>query len=298
MARPTGAECAVALDIEGEVTALPFTEDTLRLQPVVETRMPLLGAAVPAYERVRGHATTGCVVTRVGRASLPALLAACLGEREEAVHVPETRGLFATAFSLCDTFDGFPSFDLVADRGVERVRYRGLRSRGFEMRGLVDEPLYVRVDVSGGEAEASFEAMPELSDEEHFSLEAGSVVVDGVAMPDVYEIALAVESGLQWYAGGRARNGGKTVSFTMHAPLDVAVSATLERESHTVELRFALVNTFPEPNHVPELSVRLEDMILRKEQKEPDSPDELCSPYRFVGLGRVSAEVVREEFRT
>ena len=293
--RPIGAECSLALEIDGMSIALPFSEETLRMQPVVEEREPLLGMAASGYETVIRRETTGCVVTRVGRTSLPALLHACLGTAEEAVHVPETRGTFSTDFRLAEKFDGFPSFSLVADRGVEKLCYQVLSARGFELRGVLDEPLYLRLDVSGREASTSFEAMPELTEEEYFYFETGSVVVDGVSMPDVYEFALSVDTDLQWYAGGRARNGRKAVTFTLHAPLDDSVASLPERTSHTVDLGFRLVNTFPEPNHAPGFSVRCEDMVLRKEQKEPDSPDELCSPYTFVGRGGVTAKVVREE---
>lgn len=266
------------------------------MQPVVEEREPLLGMAASRYETLLREEIIGCVVTRVGRTSLPALLHACLGTAEEPVHVPETRGMFATDFRLAERFDGFPGFDLIADRGVEKLCYQALSARGFELRGLRDEPLYLRLDVSGREASTSFGAMPELTEEEYFYFETGSVVVDGVSMPGVYEFALSVDTDLQWYAGGRARNGRKAVTFTLHAPLDDSVASLLERTSHTVDLGFRLVNTYPEPSHAPGFSVRCEDMVLRKEQKEPDSPDELCSPYAFVGRGAVSATVVTEEF--
>ena len=274
---------------------LPFTEETLRLQPVAEDREPLLGVAAPAYEKLRRAATTGCVVTRVGRASLPSLLRVCFGEAAAPVHVAETRGMFSTAFQLAEEVDGFPSFDVVVDRGVEKLRYPEVRSRGFELRGVLDEALYLRVDVSGGEALPSYVELPGLVDEEYFYFEAGSIVVDGVSMDGVYEVALVVDVGLEWYSGSRARNGKKSVAFTMHAPLDEVVAGALGRESHTVELDFRLANTFPEPNRAPSFSLRCEDMVLRKEQKEPDSPDEMCSPYLFIGRGEVTATVVREE---
>jgi len=293
--RPIGSECAVSLEVDGQSVALPFTEETLRVQPALEVREPLLGLAVPRFDLTRRRVTAGCVVARTGRASIAALLHVCLGCREEPVHVPETRGMYSSGFSLAEAIDGFPKFDLVADRGVERLRYRDLRARGFELRGLVSEPLYLRVDVSGGEAAASFDTVPELAEEEHFYFEQGAVVVDGVAMRGVYEFALSVDTGLQWYASGRARNGRKAVTFTLHAPLDDSIASLLEQTSHTVDLGFRLVNTFPEPNHAPTFFVRCEDMVLRKEQKEPDSPDELSSPYTFSGRGAMSAKVVREE---
>jgi len=293
--RPIGSECAVALEVDGHSVALPFTEETLRVQPILEVREPLLGLAVPRFDLTRRSVTAGCVVTRAGRCSFPALLHACLGCREEPVHVPESRGMFSTGFSLAEEIDGFPQFDLVADRGVERLRYPGLRARGFELRGLVSEPLYLRVDVCGGEAAADFDPVPELAEEEHFYFEPGAVVVDGVVMAGVYQFAFAVDTGLQWYAGGRARYGEKSVTFTMHAPLDEAVAEVLGRESHTVELFFELRDTFPEPNRPPTFSFHLEDMFLRKEQKEPDSPGELCSPYLFAGRGAVTAQAVSEE---
>lgn len=293
--RPIGSECSLALEVDGAIVALPFTEETLRGQPVAEEREPLLGVAAPAYEKVRYAATTGCVVTRVGRASLPALLLVCLGEANGGVHVVETRGMFSTVFQLSEEPEGLPSFDVVVDRGVEKLCYPDLRARGFELRGRCAQALYLRLDVSGGEAAPSFEEMPGLVDEEYFFFEADSVVVDGVSMDGVYELALAVDTGLERYSSGGTRNGKKSVAFTMHTPLDSVVAGALGRESHTVELAFRLANTFPEPNQAPSFSVRCEDMVLRKEQKEPDSPDEMCSPYLFMGRGEVSATVVCEE---
>ena len=293
--RPIGAECSLVLEIAGMSVALPFAEETLRVELVVEEREPLLGMAIPVCLTMPHAETAGCVVTRVGRVALLALLHACLGTAELPVHVPETRGMFATTFRLAKRFDGFPEFNLVADRGVERVRYPALRARGFELRGRVEEALYVRLDVAGCEAAASFDEMPELVEEEHFYFERGSVVVDGVSMDGVYEFALTVGTGLQRYAGGRTRNGKKTVTFTLHTPLEESVADLLERPSHVVDLGFSLLSTFPEPHHAPGFCIHCEDMVLRKEQKEPDSPDELCSPYMFVGRGGVSANVVREE---
>jgi len=295
--RPIGAECSLAIEIDGMSVALPFAEETLRMQPVVVKREPLLGMAAPRHQTVLREETTGCVVTRVGRTSLPALFRACFGSADAPVHIPETRRMFAVDFGLAEKFDGFPGFSLVADRGVEKLCYQALSARGFELRGLRDEPLYLRLDVSGREASTSFEAMPELTEEEYFYFETGSVVVDGVSMPGVYEFALSVDTGLQRYACGWARNGEKAVTFTLHAPLDDSIASFLERPRHTVELGFRLMNTFPEPDHAPTFSVRCENMVLRKEQKEPDSPDELCSPYAFVGRGGVSAKVVREEIK-
>jgi hypothetical protein len=275
---------------------LPFTEETLRAEPIIEKREALLGRGNCPYLMKRWERTTGCFTTRLAPRFLPELLGVLLGDTTGPVHVPETRDMFMTEALFAEGPGGLPPFDLFLDRGVERTLYGDLKVRGFEIRADREGPLYLRVDVAGpGPARPALpDEDPDVPDEEYFYFLEKSVRLNGRCLPSVYAFSIEADTGLTAFPGGRILHGEKTLRCTLHAALDEETARLPERETHDIEFSFRLENTFPEPGRTPALTLLCSEMILLKDQKEADSPGEILSPYIFTSRGGLIARATRK----
>ncbi|MCD1653579.1 hypothetical protein K7J14_02555 [Treponema zuelzerae] len=126
-----GSECSITLVRDGELTALPYSLETLREEPEEALLDPLVGYVMPLENVPSGKSgmlILGCVVTRVSDESA----------------IPLS--------GVLDTGEIVP-FSLYLNRVAEKRKYKNLSLTGFEVRGELDEAVYIRLDVEGREAD-------------------------------------------------------------------------------------------------------------------------------------------------
>jgi hypothetical protein len=162
-----GSECTITLNRNDELTAIPYTLETLREENQWAELDPLVGYIMPIGLVRNGFAVLGCVVTRVCGISLLAIA-----------------GLLRTGPEQ--------TFILYLNRIVEKRIYRKLILTGWEVRADRDEALYVRFDMEGEEAADWDYQTPDLPWEQNETLSFfdTDIVLDGKASTNIYRFSL------------------------------------------------------------------------------------------------------------
>lgn len=165
-----GSECSATLVRDKELTALPYTLETLREEKDEIALDPLVGYILPLT--IISSTTSeihilGCVVTRVCNNSVKALAVVLL-------------------------FGNVSSFAIYLNRIAERRIYLNLLLTGFEVRADLEEPLYIRLDVEGNEAIEWDYQTPDIKWEQKATLEyrTGDITLDGITLAGIYRFAL------------------------------------------------------------------------------------------------------------
>ena len=164
-----GRDCTLTIAKDGEYYPLPYSEETVR--------QASKGYALPGVIGIRnrekivetGKSICGCVVTRLEYNNILAL--------------------FLLLFYSDD------KFDILVDRVCEKLIYKNVTVKEFELRGENGEPLYFRLDVK--ETEDSYTSgwnitTPSLSWNESrtFYFDGHSVIADLKKLPLVYRFEL------------------------------------------------------------------------------------------------------------
>ena len=170
-----GSECSITLVRSGELTALPYTLETLREEIELSQLDPLVGYIMPIQNVPSGKSgllVLGCVITRVS----------------DETALPLAR--------LLDTGELLP-FSLYLDRVAEKRRYHNLSLTGFEIRAEMDEALYIRLDVRGKEATDWEYNTPEILwvQKATFRYTEGSIKINGCTPECLYRFSLTRETG-------------------------------------------------------------------------------------------------------
>jgi len=162
-----GSECTITLYRNDELTAIPYTLETLREEPKWAELDPLVGYILPIGLVRDGFAVLGCIVTRVCGTSLLAIARLLRTGPNE-------------------------TFILYLNRIVEKRIYRKLLLTGWEVRADRDEALYARLDMEGEEATDWDYQTPDLPWEQNETLSFfdNDIVLDGKASTNIYRFSL------------------------------------------------------------------------------------------------------------
>lgn len=125
--RIQGRDCTLTVSRDGELTPLPYSEETVRLTSKGYVLPECIGKRNREKAVITHKEIEGCFITR-----LEYLCAASL-------------------FLLL--FYNESSFDLYADRGFEKVIYKQVLIKGFEFRGNNGEAFKLRFDFTGDDAQ-------------------------------------------------------------------------------------------------------------------------------------------------
>lgn len=165
-----GSDCTITLLRDTELTALPYTLETLREEPDEATLDPLVGYIMPVSTvpcGTTGIRVLGCLVTRIS---------------------PET--ILPVANLLVHGYSS--PFSLLVNRICEKRKYENLKLTGYEIRADRDGALYIRLDVSGNEATEWDYTTPNIPWVQTETLEYGDgdIALDGTVLPGIYRFSL------------------------------------------------------------------------------------------------------------
>lgn len=165
-----GSECSATLVREKELTALPYTLETLREEKEETQLDPLVGYILPltTIPSVQGEIhILGCVVTRICNNSVNALAAVLL-------------------------LGNSSPFTIYLNRIAERRIYSSLSLTGFEVRADLEEPLYIRLDVEGKEATDWDYLTPDIQWKQNATLEyrKNDITLNGTVLSGIYRFTL------------------------------------------------------------------------------------------------------------
>ncbi len=114
-----GRDCTLTILQDNTYTAVPFSSETLRVAPLRFTEKDSL---LKTKQKVHmyGYEITGCFVSLLTREETIPLLKLIV-ERKP--------------------------FDIIIKRGSSKLIYKNVKVKGFELRGRIDESIYLKIDV-------------------------------------------------------------------------------------------------------------------------------------------------------
>lgn len=170
--RIQGRDCTLTVSRDGELTPLPYSEETVRLTSKGYVLPECIGKRNREKTVITHKEIEGCFITRLDYSVIQCLFLLFFYDNE--------------------------SFDLYADRGFEKIIYRNVNFKAFELRGINNEAFKLRVDVKS--SEESFTEnwpmnVPELSWQKQrtFFFDGHSVIADLQTLPLVYRFELAAD---------------------------------------------------------------------------------------------------------
>lgn len=164
-----GRDCTLTIAKDGEFYPLPYSEETVRTVSKGYALPGCIGRRNREKIVETGKSICGCVVTRLEYNNILAL--------------------FLLLFYSND------KFDILVDRVCEKLIYKNVSVKEFELRGENGEPLYFRLDVKDSDDSYVDDwpiAMPALpwSDCRTFYYDGHSVIADLKKLPLVYRFEL------------------------------------------------------------------------------------------------------------
>ena len=164
-----GRDCTLTLAKDGEYYPLPYSEETVRTASKGYALPGVIGLRSREKLVENGKAITGCVVTRLEYNNILAL--------------------FLLLFYSND------KFDILVDRVCEKLIYKNVSVKDFELRAENNEPLYFRLDVKDNDDsfttgwDITTPSLP-WSECRTFYYDGHSVIADLKKLPLVYRFEL------------------------------------------------------------------------------------------------------------
>lgn len=166
-----GKKCTLTVAKDNVYYPLPYSEETVRLTPKGYVLPGVIGRRNRECFIETGRKIEGCFVTRL--------------------EYKNVRALFLLLFYSNETFD------LLADRVYEKVIYRKISVKAFELRAENDKPFYMRFDVKDTESSFVEEwsiGMPSLNWQQNnrtYYYDGHNVTADLKTLPLIYRIEIA-----------------------------------------------------------------------------------------------------------
>src|SRR5215469_1445396 len=143
-----GCDCSIVVKTTHRETDIPYSDETLReAVSILQEEAAIEGDGVCRGIR-RSSGVTGCVVTPLAIGTTPLLLYLAMGAAGNPAFISETRNLYKHHLDLLPTEDT-EHFDLIQDRGGERLFYEGCRVQGFELRIMREETIKLKLEICG-----------------------------------------------------------------------------------------------------------------------------------------------------
>jgi hypothetical protein len=227
----------------------------------------------------KNSGVVGCVVTPLTISTAPLLLSLAMGAVGKPVYVSETKNLYRYRLELLPMEDT-EHFDLIQDRGGERLLYEACRVNGFELRIMREEALKLKLDICG---ECPPVVYPytnkiERAQGERFFEDGVTYTINNKEYKNIYGVTLISKK-----VGGtkteiwikRSLEQGQDLP---HLIEEFTISAQLLRD--TYELR--QYGTF---------RITLTRLVLISDETEINTSGAVIGPLRYYVAGTVSTEV-------
>ncbi|MCL2479760.1 MAG: hypothetical protein FWF22_09665 [Treponema sp.] len=273
-----GCDCSIVIKTTDREMDVPYSEETLReaVSLLVE-EASIEGDGVSRAIR-KSCGTTGCVVTPLTIGTAPLLLYLAFGSMGLPVYVSETRNVYTFHLNLVPMEDT-GLFDLVQDRGGERVLYESCRVKGFELRFDRDETVKLKLDISGDYPPFVYPYKDTFKPEtgERFYGDCVSYKINGQEYTNIYGLTLLTKKEGEtktelWIK--RVLEGGPDLP---HIIDEMTITAQLLRD--TYEYRYFGM-----------FRLTLKRLALTSDETHIDSSGPVIGPLRYYVADTVTAE--------
>ena len=186
-----GCECSIVIKTAHCEMDVPYSEETIReAVSILQEETAIEGDGVCRGIK-KAIGVTGCVVSPLTLSTAPLLLYLAMGSIGKPVFISETRNLFKCQLSLLPLEDT-DRFDLVQDRGNERIFYEGCGVTGFELRFLHGEAVKLKLDICGEHSPRIYPYTDRLESEqgERFFGDYVSYKINGKDYGNIYGLTL------------------------------------------------------------------------------------------------------------
>jgi hypothetical protein len=280
-----GCDCSIIIKTSHFEKDIPYSNETLReVVSILQEEAAIEGDGLcRGLRKITG--VTGCVVTPLTMGTVPLLLYLAMGAAGNPVYVSETKNLFKYELNLLPTEDT-EHFDLVQDRGGERLLYEGCGIAGFEMRFNRGEAIKLKLDIKGARSPRAYPYTDKFAHEkgELFNSDNVAYRINGQEYKNIYGLTITTkkEGGTRteiWIKRVLENNGYAEHSSDFPAVIeDMTITAQLLRTQY--EYRY--YGTF---------RITIKRLILVSDETEVNSTGAAMWPVRFYVAGSVSTEV-------
>jgi hypothetical protein len=274
-----GSDCSIVIKTEHREIDVPYSNETLReAVSILQEEAAIEGDGLcRGLRKIIG--VTGCVVTPLTIGTAPLLLYLAMGVADNPVFISETKNLFKYELNLLPTEDT-EHFDLIQDRGNERLLFENCRVSGFELRIMRGETLKLKLDITSGRTPLVYPYADTFEREqgELFNGDGVTYQINGKEYKNIYGITLV----------SKKQGGTRT---------EIWIKRSLQKGSdipHLIEefiITAQLARTQYEYRYYGAFRITLNRLVLVSDETEINSTGAVIGPVRFYAAGAVSTEV-------
>ena len=274
-----GCNCTVAVRTQYREMDIPYSNETLReAVSMLEENASIEGdGTCKAIRKAAG--VTGCVIIPLTIRTAPLLLYLAMGAVGKPVFVSETRDLYRYSLDLLPAED-CECFDLIQDRGQERIVYEDCRVQGFELRIMRGENIKLRIDVFGERYPTIYaykERTPRESGE-RFNGDNVLYKINGKVNSNIYGLTIITKK----------QGGTRTEVWIKRA---IQQSEDLPGIIDDVVITAQLLQDKYEHRHFGTFRITIKKLVLVSDETEINATDTVIGPLRYYVAGTVSTEV-------
>jgi len=274
-----GCDCSVVIKTEHFETDIPYSDETVRAAvSMLEREASIEG---DGGRKVSGKVvgTTGCLISPLTIGTAPLLLCLALGSVEKSVQL-SVAGDFYRHFLCLAPVEDAERFDIVQDRGGDRVLYEGCGVEGFELRIARGDAVKLRLDVCGEWPPRPYPYADKTArkDGERFGGDNVVYAVNGKEDTGIYGLVVSSKRKGSWRTElwiKRALKNGPDIPQLID---ELCVTAKLVRDKY-------------DKRYFGTFKIRFGNLVRIADGTNVNSVDAVIGPVRYYVSGSVAAEV-------
>ena len=274
-----GSDCQLVIKTEHRKTDIPFSDETIRQAVSFLQEEACIEGDGVCRGVYKPCGVTGCVVTPLTIGTAPLLLYLAMGAAGSPAYVSSTNNLYRYELDLLPTEDT-EHFDIVQNRGNERLLYEGCHIAGFELRILRGETIQLKLDICGERSPVTYPYADTFPREqgERFNGDSVSYTINGKEYQNIYGLTLVSKK-----LGGtktelwikRSLQQGSDIPAVIE---EITITAQLLRDKY----EFRYYGTF---------RITITKLVLLSDETEVNATGAVIAPLRYYVAGSVSTEV-------
>jgi hypothetical protein len=274
-----GCDCSIVIKTAHCEMDIPYSDETLReAVSFLQEEAAIEGDGICRGMK-RSSGVTGCVVTPLTIGTAPLFLYLAMGSAGNPVFVSETKNLYQYQLNLIPMEDT-DQFDLIQDRGGERLFFEGCRVTDFELRIMWDEVLKLKLGICGERSPITYPYADIFEQEsgERFNGDCVTYKINGQEYKNIYGITLI----------SKKQGGTKTELWIKRAlQKETDIPAIIDEMTITAQLlkdkyEYRCYGTF---------RITLKRLVLISDETQVNTSDTVINPLRFYVADTVSTEV-------
>jgi hypothetical protein len=274
-----GCDCSIVIKTQFMEQDIPYSEETIRdAYSLLQEEASIEGDGLCRSIR-KNNGVTGCIVTPLTIETVPLLLFLAMGASGIPVFVSETRNLYKNTLNLLPLPETV-SFDLVQDRGNERLLFEDCKAQGFELRFEREQAIKLRLDVCGERPAVSYPYTDTFISEKGERYNGDNVIykINGKEYKNIYGLTLSCKKEYGTRTELWIRRSLESNQEIPHIIDEMTITAELLRDKYEIR-RYG---TF---------ALTLKRLVLTADETDINSTGTVIGPLRYYVAGIVSAEV-------